>query len=313
MPDRENSNLVMINLSEVVMKLWMGKWIVASVTVVFALGSIIFALSLPNVYTSTVRLSEAESANAGLGSLINQYSGIAGLAGLSLGGNDSKLGYALEVLQSRQFLQLLIEKHDILVSLMAAEDWDEASNELIIDTSHYNVDDELWVRPERPPYGAKPSLEEAYEEWEDTLVVNTNGAFVSLSVTHVSPSIAKDWLEVIVEEINAAIKTQDVSEARRSIEYLTQELERTSVRESRTLLFDLIQTQTETVMLANVRDEYVFKVIDPPLAPLKKSGPSRATLCIVITFLGFILGCLAVLSRDFFLAVGSKGNSPHED
>ena len=58
-------------------------------------------------------------------------------------------------------------------------------------------------------------------------------------------------------------------------------------------------------MLANVRDEYVFKTIDPPLVPLEKTGPSRSLLCIVITLIGAALGTMVVLLRNY-LAAGSR-------
>ena len=49
----------------------------------------------------------------------------------------------------------------------------------------------------------------------------------------------------------------------------------------RNLFYDLIQSQTETMMLANVREEYVFKTIDPATVPEFKSEPKRAFICIL--------------------------------
>ena len=85
----------------------------------FAISSVLYALSLPNVYSSTTRLTQAEQSSNSLSSLVQQYAGLASVAGLSLGGDDEQISYAIEVLQSRRFLQLLIDKHDILVPLMA--------------------------------------------------------------------------------------------------------------------------------------------------------------------------------------------------
>ena len=46
----------------------------------------------------------------------------------------------------------------------------------------------------------------------------------------------------------------------------------------------LIEEQTKTIMLANVSKDYVFDVIDPPVAPELKSKPSRAVICVLGTF-----------------------------
>ena len=52
-------------------------------------------------------------------------------------------------------------------------------------------------------------------------------------------------------------------------------------------------------MLAEVRPEYVFKTIDPAIAPEKKSKPSRALICIIGTFIGGVLGVVLVAIRHF--------------
>ena len=55
----------------------------------------------------------------------------------------------------------------------------------------------------------------------------------------------------------------------------------------------------ETVMLAEVRPEYVFKTIDPAVVPEEKSKPSRALICVLGTLLGGMLGVVIVLIRHF--------------
>ena len=105
-----------------------------------------------------------------------------------------------------------------------------------------------------------------------------------------------NWL---IEDVNAAVKAQDVAEAEKSIEYLREQVTNTSLADLQAVFFDLIQSQTETVMLAEVRQEYVFKTIDPAVAPEEKSKPSRALICILGTLLGGILGVFIVLIRHY--------------
>ena len=50
-------------------------------------------------------------------------------------------------------------------------------------------------------------------------------------------------------------------------------------------------------MLAEVRQEYVFKTIDPAVAPEEKSKPSRALICLIGAFFGAIFGVIIVLIR----------------
>ena len=61
----------------------------------------------------------------------------------------------------------------------------------------------------------------------------------------------------------------------------------------------LIEQQTKTVMLANASDEYVFQVIEPPVAPELKSEPKRALICVLGTLLGGVLAMVFVLIRHY--------------
>ena len=93
------------------------------------------------------------------------------------------------------------------------------------------------------------------------------------------------WVAWLIEDINSEVKSQDVAEAERSIEYLKQQIASTSLADLQVMFFELIQTQTETVMLTQVRPEYVFKTIDPAVIPEYKSSPDRT----LISVFGMIL------------------------
>ena len=93
---------------------------------------------------------------------------------------------------------------------------------------------------------------------------------VIASIEHQSPVIAAQWVDWLVKDVNAAVKTQDVDEANKAIEYLKQQVSKTALSDPQAMFFELIQSQTETVMLAEVRPEYVFKTIDPAVVPEQK-------------------------------------------
>ena len=63
--------------------------------------------------------------------------------------------------------------------------------------------------------------------------------------------------------------------------------------------FELIQSQTETIMLANASPEYLFKTVDPAVVPELKAKPKRALICVLGALLGGMLGVLIVLVRHF--------------
>ena len=58
---------------------------------------------------------------------------------------------------------------------------------------------------------------------------------------------------------------------------------------------NLLENQLQTLMLASSNDDYVYKIIDSPIVAEQKIEPSRAVICILGTFLGFIFGILGTL------------------
>ena len=292
-----------IDLKELFMVLWAGKWLVMGVTAIAAIVSVVVALMLPNIYTSSALLAPAESTSGGMSSLMKQYGGLASLAGVSLpgGGDGSKAGLAKELMKSRAFLAEFVKRRDILPDLMATKAWDASANAIEYDAELYDVEANVWVRDVEPPKQAEPSMQEAYKAFTDILSVSEDKetAFVTVSIEHQSPYVAQQWVSWLVDDINQAVKDQDVAEAKRSIEYLKEQVSNTSLAELQTMFFELIQSQTETIMLAEVRPEYVFKTIDPAVVPEEKSKPKRALICVLGTMLGGMLGVLIVLVRHY--------------
>ena len=68
-----------IDLIEVFKVLWKEKLLIILLTTIFAISSVLYALSLPNKYTSTSLLASANQNNS-LSSKLGSYSSLAGLA-----------------------------------------------------------------------------------------------------------------------------------------------------------------------------------------------------------------------------------------
>jgi uncharacterized protein involved in exopolysaccharide biosynthesis len=292
-----------IDLRELFSVLWDGKWWIAGLTSIAAVIAVVYALSLPNIYRSEVLLAPASSYGGGLGGLAAQYGGLASLAGISLpgGGGSDKTGLGLEVMKSRAFIQQFIERRNILVPLMAAEAWDASSGELVINERIYNVATNTWVRDVNPPNKANPSAQESYRAFSGmfSLTQDKASGFVTLAIKHISPVVARQWVTWFIEDVNDVMRDNDVREAERSIAYLKEQVEATSLADLQSMFFELIQKQTETIMLAKVRSEYLFKTIDPAIVPEQKAEPKRPIICVLGTLLGSMIAVLWVLIRHY--------------
>ncbi|MCS4308823.1 uncharacterized protein involved in exopolysaccharide biosynthesis [Rheinheimera pacifica] len=298
-----------IDLRELFAAIWQGKWIIIAVTTVFAVASVFYALSLPNIYKSEALLAPASEQKSN--GLSGQLGGLAALAGVNLGSGAGvdKTALAIEIIKSRDFLGRFIEKRIQLQDLMAVKSWDLASNTLNYDAEVYDRNNQQWLREAKPPRQAEPSIQEAYKVLSDKLNISTDAAtgMVKLSVEHISPFIAQRWVQMLVADLNLEMKMRDIEEAEKSIAYLQQQISQTNISDLRAALYSLIEEQTKTLMLANVREEYALKVIDKPIVPEEKARPARPIIVIVFTFLGGFMAIILVILR-YYLLQSKKSN-----
>ena len=293
-----------IDLRELFTAIWQGKWVIIAITILFAVASIFYAINQPNIYKSEALLAPAEQEQqGGLGALAGQFGGLASLAGVNLGsgGGVDKTQMALEVLKSRKFTSEFIQKHNILPELMAAKAWNRETNTIIYNEEVYDKAEKKWLREVKTPFKAEPSMQEAYKKFKK--IVNTNKdketGMVTIAIEHISPYIAQQWVNWLIQDINKTMKQRDVLEANKSTDFLTKQIQLTKIADIRAVLYKLVEEQTKTIMFANVRDEYVFKTIDPAIVPEQKLGPKRALICILGALLGGMLSGIFVLIRHY--------------
>jgi len=289
-----------IDLGAVFKSLWAAKFFVGGVALVGFVIAVVVVLLLPNTYRAEALLAPNEDTGAkGMSALASQYGGLASLAGIDLGGsNSSKTDWGLEVLKSRKFVSEFIQRHDLLVPLMASESWDAESGVHKLDESIFDQTTNEWVRKIRKPRVAKPSMLEAHEVFVDDVLSarqDRKTGFVTVTITHHSPVLAQQWLELLVHDLNKTIMQQEVGEAEQAIEFLDKQLQSTALSELRNVFSSLIEEQTKTVMLAKVSDEYLFKTLDPPVIPEEAIRPKRGQIILVTVIFSALAAMLVVL------------------
>lgn len=299
-----------IDLRELFATLWAGKWLILATTILFAAGGVAYALYKPNIYQASVLLAPANE-EGGMSGLSGQIGGLASLAGINIGGGGAnQTVIAKEVLQSRAFLADFIRRHNLEVSLMGTEAWNHESQTWAHDREVYNPQTEQWLSNEEGK-SHKPTdwdLVKAFKDNHLTVSENKDNGMITVSVKSLSPPAAQQWAEWLVADINEHMRRQDVSKASARIAYLEEKLNETNVAGMQQVFYQLIESETRTVMLANAQQEYVFETVDPAVVPQEKSEPKRALIVVMAIMLGGMLGVLAVLVR-FFVIGGQRHSS----
>ena len=286
-----------IDLLELFHVLLQGKWIIVSVTAFASIWGVLYSLSLPNIYESKSMLAPV-SPSGGISSSLGGYASLAGLAGLELpsSGGGSNTAQAIQKLQSLSFFEENILPNIFLPDLMAFESWEFQTNTSIHNKDAYDKDTDTWVRGYSYPKKQIPSAQESYKAFMGHFNISEDRktGFLSLKIKHQSPFIAKQWAELVINQVNTFYRQKDKSESEKAVVYLNQKLAMTSLSEVKVAIAELLQQHTKKLTLVEAKEFYVFEFIDPPAVPEIKSDPSRALICIFSAILGGLLGILLV-------------------
>jgi uncharacterized protein involved in exopolysaccharide biosynthesis len=291
-----------IDLRELFYVLLEGKWIIVSLTAFLSIIGVIYSLQLPNIYESKAMLVPVNS-SSGISGALGSYSGLAGLAGISLpsGGDEGNSSKAIQKISSLSFFDNNILPNIHLPDLMAVKSWNSKTNILAFDESIYDTNSNTWIRDYSYPRQQIPSSQESYEVFKQRLSLSDDkkSGFITLSIKHQSPFVAKQWVELVVSEVNAFYRQKDKLESEKAVSYLNQQISMTGLSEIKQVLAQLLQEETKKLTLIEANQYYVFDYIDPPAVMEKKSEPKRALICILSALLGGMLSILFVLIRHY--------------
>ena len=292
-----------IDLKELFGVLWTGKILIVAITAVFAIGSVLVALSIPNQYKATALLAPAQADGGGLSSALGQLGGLASLAGVSIGeGSSSESQIAQEIMKSWSFVEGFISDNSLEVEVYAAEGWSKSSGELKVDDDVYDIDTQSWLLEDDDTNELRPPTSwELFERFGEMLSVSQDkqSGLVSVSIEYYSPVLAKEWLDLYIAAINEHMQDRQVAKVSSNISYLEAQIAKTAIAEMREVFYTIIEEQTKNKMVAEASPDYAFVAVSPSMVPEEKSKPSRAIICVLGTLLGGMLGVVIVLIRHY--------------
>ena len=255
---------------------------------------ILYSLTIDNIYRATSIVVTTEKANS-QSSSGSAAASLASLAGISLAQGDAssdKGSQALKILESRLFIINFLKTSDLIPEIMAEESWNSSSQSLKY-SSDFDQSSRTWKRNE-------PSEMSTYREFISNhlrVVKDVDTGFISISVNHISPLHADMILKELIKGINNHMREIDLASADNAISYLTEQLQLTNINEIRNVLSNVIEDQIQTKMLANITEEYIFRVLDPSRIPDRKFSPRRSAIVMIslaisfssVIFVSFIL------------------------
>jgi uncharacterized protein involved in exopolysaccharide biosynthesis len=276
-------------------RLLLRKWVwIALSTLVFVSIFGAYAFLTPLVYRASVVMVSASAdraAGAGISSALGQLGGLASLAGVNLGSVASDTEEALAVLKSRQFTESFIREKNLLPILYP----DRWSPEI----QKWRQDSEV------------PSYARAYKLFNGgirSISQDKKTGLLTLQIDWTDREVAAEWANDLVSRLNNEMRGRAVAKTESSLGYLEKELNSTSGVATRDAISRLIEAQVKQRMLANVAQEYAFRVVDKAMVSDASDPvqPRRVLILLSGLLLGLATGIIAVLVVN---SVGAKAES----
>jgi uncharacterized protein involved in exopolysaccharide biosynthesis len=292
--DAKTRNLIEddeVSLKEVVRLLQRRKWRVGLVVLAFGGLAALVAWFTPNTYQATIIVAVSTNTpgsgqGGGLGAVVSQFSGLASLAGLAMGG-DSRRAESVAVLQSEALIEDYIRDNHLL-QILYADEWDAKAQRWTV------------TNPQKVPTVWKAT--QRFKRSIANVTTESKTGLVTLTVTWYDAKLAAKWANDLVARTNDRLRSKAIVESERNIAYLNIEAAKTDVVGVKTAIYSILQSEISKAMLARGSDEYALKVVDPAVAPELKYSPQRT----LWTAIGLFAGMLICVTWAFVSVAWSK-------
>ena len=183
---------------------------------------------------------------------------------------------------------------------MALKRWDPINNTTLYNPKDFDEKTELGLE-KLSSQKVIPSSQESHKEFLKTLDINYDKktGFVDISITHQSPFIAKGWLDLIINEVNKTMRSDEREKVNKALDFLERESQKVQYSEIEEAIVTLQQKEMKSLMLIEVNEEYIFRVVSSPWF-LKKSGPNKPLFLIAISLFFSILIIIFIVLRNLF-------------
>src|SRR5688572_11070194 len=251
-------------------------------------------LSRP-VYRATTMLipasTERNNMSGALNSALGQLGGLAALAGIGPGSSDLGTEEALAVLRSRQFTERFIDELNLMPVLFESR-WDKAAKN--------------W----KPRDNGPPTKSMAYKRFNDIrkIIQDKKTGLISLQIDWTDREQAAVWANELAARLNAEMRGRAIRQVDASLHFLEKEQEITGTVATRDAISRLIEAQIKQRMLANVTQEYAFRVVDRaiPSDANDPERPKKLLLFLLGPMVGFTLGVIGILAFELFFGKRSR-------
>ena len=256
----------------------------------FSLGFIffIYSLFLPNIFVSESKLKvvdnemsrQIEASNLGIFNVFQQ--------------SQSQRGYLQDHIESRDFFKRVSENTNIVILLLGYEKIENKSEDEIRGLLNSKS-----LKEKHSKKLSQIDFLTQHSVFKSSFEVDLASGPFTLRTFHTNPTLTKILIEQIVKETNSYFKDKDDRESSEAIKYISEELPKNNLIDVQATLNNVLSAKIRTLVLSNIKTDYVLEYIDSPFIPLSISLPSRDLYLYSGMLIGFFLTAFWLLSRRY--------------
>ena len=221
-----------VDLIALVRALWDLKLVIVLVAALCVAAALYMALTATHIFRADVVVSRVTDTNMSrAASFANQFGSLGRLAGINVGQSGPGTE-AQAILESRRLTEEFIERFGVLEEMGAGEDLSR--------------------------WQAVKDFRELYL----SVTENELDGITTVSIEWTDGEKAAEWANGYVALANELVRQRALAQAEGNIEYLNKQVDETNVVELQRVIYNLLETEIQTLMLANAREEYAFTVVD---------------------------------------------------
>jgi uncharacterized protein involved in exopolysaccharide biosynthesis len=304
-----------INLLDYWRVIWKRRKLIGRVIAAVVFLTVVISLLMTNIYQSKsviTPVATKEGARGGaLSALAQQFGGLPGVA-IPGGSSASEI---VALLESNILREMVITRYN-LMPVLFHEAWDTEKKDwkrggINLNPLYYVGKLAKLVQPQAPKGVQKteegvPDIWDGIRELDDIVSVKNNIKENSITITadFYDPEMAAKLVEYFLLTLTDHMSAEARRVAMINRKYLEEQLATTADPLIKQNIYNLIAQQIETSMTAEVKENFAFKILDPPKAPDKKTKPKRAQMVI----LSFVVALFIGIFVAFFLEYLEKQN-----
>jgi len=276
-----------INLLDLLIVLLKHKLLIIGIVFIAAIGSVIYAKSLPNIYRSEATIIPRAEEKTAVPSALAALGGLGGIAGEMLGlGGGGSLDKFETVLNSRTFATKIYKEHkDEILPVLYEDAWD--------------ADNKKWHADVEKP----PTVQDINKAISGMLIAKSDKktGTLALQVEHTDPAYAKKMVEYYLTELSDSLREETLRDAAENQKFLNELIEKTSDVLLKEKIYTLLAKEIEKQTFASAQNPYSFQILDPPIIPDldKKVKPKRSMICMLSVIVAFFLAVFAAFLLEY--------------